>query len=89
LQGKGRGGRGTREVGGGIGKRDIIGGERVLEMLRPPIFSFSLWKSWEECHMIYTIMQLRVNLNFCLFFKKQFAETCVNKTLVSSKSCNL
>jgi hypothetical protein len=65
-------------VRGGIGKGDVIGGERVLELLRPPIFSFSLWKSWAECHMIYTIMQLRVNLNFCLIFKKQSADPCVN-----------
>jgi hypothetical protein len=50
----------------------------VLELLRPPIFSFSLWKSWAECHMIYTIMQLRVKLNFYLIFKKQFVDPCVN-----------
>jgi hypothetical protein len=25
-------------VRGGIGKGDVIGGERVLELLRPPIF---------------------------------------------------
>jgi hypothetical protein len=67
-----------REVRGGIGKGDVIGGERVLELLRPPIFSFSLWKSWAECHMIYTIMLLRVNLNFCLILKKQSADPCVN-----------
>jgi hypothetical protein len=34
------------EVRGGIRKGDVIGGERVLEMLRLPIFSFYLWKSW-------------------------------------------
>jgi hypothetical protein len=33
-----------QEVRGGIGKGDVIGGERVPELLRPPIFSFSLWK---------------------------------------------
>jgi hypothetical protein len=31
-----------QEVRGGIGKGDVIGGERVLELIRPPIFSFSL-----------------------------------------------
>jgi hypothetical protein len=60
-----------RKVRGGIGKGDLIGGERVLELLRPPIFSFSLWKSWAKCHMIYTIMLLRVNLKFYLILKKQ------------------
>jgi hypothetical protein len=34
-----------REVRGGIRKGDVIGGERVLELLSPPMFLFSLWKS--------------------------------------------
>jgi hypothetical protein len=34
-----------REVRGGIRKGYVIGGERVLELLRPLIFLFSLWKS--------------------------------------------
>jgi hypothetical protein len=67
-----------QEVRGGIGKGHVIGGERVLEILRPPIFLFSLWKSWAECHMIYTIILLRVNLNFCLILKKQSTNPCVN-----------
>jgi hypothetical protein len=53
--------------------------ERVLELLMPPIFSFSLWKSCEECYMIYTIMLFRLNLNFCLILKKQSAAPYVNK----------
>jgi hypothetical protein len=33
-----------REVRGGIGKRYVIGEERVLELLRPPIFFVFLVK---------------------------------------------